>query len=547
MRPLIGCAMALALCATGATAAPAADPEGDWAGWAYFDDGSDAPLRLRVESVQGELVARFDELVRRAYDLPARIEVGQAPAVVVERVRPLGGAIRLVGRIDGDAWTGTLRWVDAGGRFELARSPRPIARLAPETFADAVGAYRLGDDHLLVVQKRAWGELTYADLATGRQGTLFPNDRDEFWVGPAQYVPGPVEALVRFERDAGGTVVALRWTDAAGAVARGPRAALVEEELGFERGGVTFHGTLLHLPGATPRATAIVLPGSNWKTRDAARNDAGALAALGVAAFTFDRRGNGASGGDPVHALRDDAEDALAAAAMLARRPDVDPARLGITGRSQGGWIAPLAASLSPALRWVLLFVPPAMTPADQEHTRRANALADGSFDAAARELGEQLFARSLAYAERGTGWDAYAALRARAVALGFPDDLLEAATPDDPDWTWGKLNWRFDPLPALARVRQPLLAFFGGADRNVVPELNLPPMRAALTRAGNPDFSLRVLAGANHGLVAIPAAERGLPYHRHSGVGPQPWSQIAAWLASHGLADGGPAAPAAR
>jgi hypothetical protein len=95
--------------------------------------------------------------------------------------------------------------------------------------------------------------------------------------------------------------------------------------------------------------------------------------------------------------------------------------------------------------------------------------------------------------------------------------------------------------VPTLERVRQPVLAFFGGADRNVVPEINLPRMRTALERAGNHSVTLRVVADADHSLVAIPSAERALPFHRRSGVGPQPWPEIARWLADAASRRGAP------
>ena len=56
------------------------------------------------------------------------------------------------------------------------------------------------------------------------------------------------------------------------------------------------------------------------------------------------------------------AQDALAGVEALARRDDIDPARIGIFGVSQAGWIAPLAASRSNQVAFVVLLSGPAVT-----------------------------------------------------------------------------------------------------------------------------------------------------------------------------------------
>src|SRR5688572_10169310 len=70
------------------------------------------------------------------------------------------------------------------------------------------------------------------------------------------------------------------------------------------------------------------------------------LNSVGVAVFTYDRRGSGESGGDFFTAsLIDLAKDALKAVDKLKTRADVK--KIGIFGVSQGGWIAPAAYHMS--------------------------------------------------------------------------------------------------------------------------------------------------------------------------------------------------------
>ena len=88
----------------------------------------------------------------------------------------------------------------------------------------------------------------------------------------------------------------------------------------------------------------------------------------GVAVLVYDKRGIGQSDGrypgesptaDTIDTL---ARDAQAAARFLAAQPEIDPKRVGLTGHSQAGWIAPLAASREPAIRFLLVFSGPAVT-----------------------------------------------------------------------------------------------------------------------------------------------------------------------------------------
>jgi len=512
-------------------AAPDAPPNGDWAGWMYLDGDVDAPLRVRIGEDRGAPTVRFDELTRRQYDLPATISVWSPPRIVIERKRPNGQLLHFDGRVDGDAISGSVDWAGRRGRFEMVRSGEPISRLRPEDFADLAGTYSLDRDRTLLVSARPWGELVYTDLGTGRQGALFPIDRDRFFAGGGMYVPRPVEATVTFRRGADDAVSRVEWAAAGnGEMLQGTRCRFAEEDVRF---GDSVAGTLLRPAGSGGRIPAVVvLGGSDWAIRSGARRDAEIFASYGLAALIFDRRGNGATPGNPIHPFAVDADDALAAVRYLKTRPDILPNAVGVTGRSQGGWLAPLAASKGREADFVVIFVPPAISPFAQEKNRRNNELADRGYDAAARDQEAAYLDLAVRYAETRKDWERYRAAREAAKAKGFPDDVLESDRKDDPEWEWGRANWLYDPVPALERVKVPMLAVFGGADRNVDPAVNAPIMRAAFERAGNRDATILVVPGANHALNVLAKAD--VPYHRQTGFGNQGWPDVARWLRTH-------------
>ena len=96
-------------------------------------------------------------------------------------------------------------------------------------------------------------------------------------------------------------------------------------------------------------ATVIVVPGRSGpqqQTRMLVRNGYGVL--------LYDRRGEGASDGDPNIFGWGGERDLHAAAAYLASRPDVDPARIGAIGLSVGGEMLIHAAAHSDAFKAVV-------------------------------------------------------------------------------------------------------------------------------------------------------------------------------------------------
>lgn len=114
-------------------------------------------------------------------------------------------------------------------------------------------------------------------------------------------------------------------------------------------------GTLLRgwfLPGAD-RAAVILVHGL-WANREQGLEPAAWLNRAGYAVLLFDLRASGESAGDTVTFGYREAEDLIGAADFLARRGDVDPARIGVLGESLGAATAILAAGRSRAFAAVV-------------------------------------------------------------------------------------------------------------------------------------------------------------------------------------------------
>src|SRR5439155_4579122 len=86
----------------------------------------------------------------------------------------------------------------------------------------------------------------------------------------------------------------------------------------------------------------------------------------GFAVLTYDKRGVRGSGGtyDPSASagnLQTLASDALAGLTWLRGQPQIDPARVGLSGGSQAGWVVEIAAARSRLVRFAALQSAPAM------------------------------------------------------------------------------------------------------------------------------------------------------------------------------------------
>lgn len=87
----------------------------------------------------------------------------------------------------------------------------------------------------------------------------------------------------------------------------------------------------------------------------------------GIAVLLPDKRGSEKSSGDwRTSSFEDLATDTLAAVEYLVSRDDLSFSRIGLLGMSQGGWIAPIVASRSSEIDFIVSFSGTTVTPREQ-------------------------------------------------------------------------------------------------------------------------------------------------------------------------------------
>lgn len=272
--------------------------------------------------------------------------------------------------------------------------------------------------------------------------------------------------------------------------------------------GVTLAGTLTIPRGAGPFPVVVTITGSGPQDRDESLLGhkpflviADYLTRHGIAVLRYDDRGTAQSTGNFAAATSADfATDAEAAIDFLKTQPKIDAKHIGLLGHSEGGLIAPMVAARRSDVAFIVLLAPTSIT-GDKVLLGQGRAIAAAAGHPQPEEVSRQ------------------SADLNRAIANGASDDeirvqvraLLATTAGKEPEPAavemqmrmitspWLRFFFKYDPAPALEKVKCPVLALFGEKDLQVLPADNLEPLKAALARGGNTRVKVELVPKANH------------------------------------------------
>jgi len=274
---------------------------------------------------------------------------------------------------------------------------------------------------------------------------------------------------------------------------------------------VTLAATFTVPQGKGPFSAVVLITGSGPQDRDETLLGhkpflilSDYLTRHGIAVLRADDRGTAKSTGDFKTATTADfATDTEAGIAYLKTRPEVDPRKIGLIGHSEGAVIAPMIAARNPDVAFIVMMAGSGVS-GDQVLVaqREAIAVAGGTKpEEAAKYAAKEKEMLALIEAEKVSTEKDDAALE---------KELREKMAGDVPESQiglqiklltspWFRYFLTYDPASALRKVTCPVLVLNGEKDKQVLPEQNLPPIRQALTQAGNKHFEVDELPGLNH------------------------------------------------
>ncbi|WP_291414911.1 prolyl oligopeptidase family serine peptidase [Actinophytocola sp.] len=251
------------------------------------------------------------------------------------------------------------------------------------------------------------------------------------------------------------------------ATARAEPAGVRTTDVSFRTAdGITLGGTVFAPRGASGKLPGLLLVHGSGTGgpgyREHLRGEAEAFAEQGMVVLAPDKREK-----DYTRFHRDFgqlADDALRAFAVLRARPEVDPAKAGMWGLSEGGWVVPIAAERSADVKFVVLAAGSAMSPVRQQAWNVTNKMAVSGINGS--------------------------------ITRSFPVTWHRMIS--DAGMFGGAFH---DPIPVLHGVRQPVLGLWGERDTAIPPAETAELVAATLGASGNHHYVLRFVPNAEHAM----------------------------------------------
>jgi uncharacterized protein len=288
-----------------------------------------------------------------------------------------------------------------------------------------------------------------------------------------------------------------------------------ETEVSYENSQdkVKLAATLTVPRGAGPFPAVVLITGSGQQNRDEALMGhqpflvlADYLTRRGVAVLRADDRSmGGSSPGSPNDTTENYAGDALAGVEFLKTRKEINPKQIGLIGHSEGGMAAPMVATKSSDVAFIVLMAGPGISGEKlltmqigliaaaecNKQVEQSVAESQRLFEIAVQEKDPEVARKKLAEAANKRAEAAKQRLESQLAATEAQNNMFMSP--------WFRYFLAYDPRPTLMKVRVPVLAINGGKDLQVPPKEDLEAIESALKEGGNRDYKTVLLPGLNH------------------------------------------------
>ncbi|MFD1615374.1 alpha/beta hydrolase family protein [Gelatiniphilus marinus] len=231
----------------------------------------------------------------------------------------------------------------------------------------------------------------------------------------------------------------------------------------------------------------------------------------GIAVLRYDDRGIGKSEGDFNSATTFDfATDVDAAIEYLKTRKDIDDAKIGLIGHSEGGLIAPIVASQNKDVAFIVSLAGTGIVGSEVILTQSWEIAKQMGAPEATLKFNDTISKMAYNVIETETDstqiklkikskLNAYKEDNASSPYAFYINDQLIDKFNSLASNKWLTTFIKTNPQDYYAKTNCPVLALNGSKDLQVLPKLNLNGIEQALKKANNKDVTIKELEGLNH------------------------------------------------
>ncbi|NBA86675.1 alpha/beta fold hydrolase [Emticicia sp. CRIBPO] len=232
----------------------------------------------------------------------------------------------------------------------------------------------------------------------------------------------------------------------------------------------------------------------------------------GIAVLRFDDRGVGQSKGEFKTATSADfATDVESAVAYLKTRKEIDPKKIGLIGHSEGGIIAPMVASRSKDVNFIVLLAGTGIRGdklllIQQELIARANGVSEAEIKKSLESgsIAFDMVLKSKDIPSLTTDLTRYikdvlSKDKTAELPKGMTEEQFISSQINQLTSPWMVYFIKYDPAIALEKVKCSVLAVNGEKDLQVPPKENLTAIENALKKGKNKNVTIKEFPNLNH------------------------------------------------
>lgn len=323
-----------------------------------------------------------------------------------------------------------------------------------------------------------------------------------------------------------------------------------EKNISFsnKEAGIKLAGTLSLPKGNGPFPVAVLISGSGPQDRNESLFGhkpffvlSDHLCRNGIAVFRYDDRGTAASKGDFEGATSMDfATDVMAAMDMLKGHKKIAENQIYLIGHSEGGMIAPIVASQRKEVAGIVLMAGPGVSGRETMLSqKKAMEMTMGYTEAQLEASLAMVDSWYDIIVSENNFIQRYSKLDAQLKLVPGYSGSDEADKQRRQQVEFLSSEWihyfiKHDPAPVLEKTNCAVLAINGEKDIQVLADIQLPAIQAALEKGGNADVTIKSYPELNH---LFQHAKTGLPMEYgliDETIAPEVLDEISSWMKSH-------------